>query len=202
LASQRAEKQRRIARNFNECQIGKRFSGIKFDSYKPTNEKAKNILEKCEIYAATFDRNLSLGASLILLGLPGTGKNHLAAAICTEILNQEYTALHTTVMKMIRRVKSTWSREAEETEQRAILSFCEPDLLVIDEVGVQFGSETEKLLLTEIINERYERVRPTILISNLNMKNLTEVLGERVVDRFRDAGEVLVFDWESWRRKA
>lgn len=196
-----AERQRKIRKNFSECQIGDRFIGLNFKSYVPENDKAKDVLEKCIQYAKSFEKAPKKGASLIFLGKPGTGKNHLASAICTHIMENQKTTLHTTVMKMIRRIKSTWSRGSSESEQKAIIAFCEPDLLVIDEVGVQFGSETEKLILTEIINERYERYRSTILISNLNLKNLADTLGERVIDRFRDGGDVLVFDWESYRKK-
>ena len=48
-----------------------------------------------------------------------------------------------------------------------VAGFIRPDLLILDEVGVQFGSETEKMILFEIINGRYEQLKPTIVISNL-----------------------------------
>ena len=193
----------KIKKNLRGCSIGKRFQNVSFDDYMPTNgTNAQKVFNSCKIYAESFDVHHSDGSGLILIGMPGTGKNHLAAAICTHVINTgKYTAVHTTVMKLIRRIKATWSRDAEESEQTAIVAFCEPDLLVIDEVGVQFGSDTEKLLLTEVINERYEQMRPTIVISNLTTPELAECLGARVIDRFRDGGEVLVFDWESYRKK-
>ena len=54
------------------------------------------------------------------------------------------------------------------------------DLLIIDEVEVSFSSETEKILLYQIINGRYEKSLPTILCSNLNFKDLVVHCGERV----------------------
>lgn len=88
-----------------------------------------------------------------------------------------------------------------------------PDLLILDEVGVQFGSDTERLLLFDILNERYERRRPTILMSNLALDDAEEggrvvpgiksYLGERVFDRLReDGGQSVVFDWPSHRKGA
>lgn len=195
--NQRSEKLKRM---FAECQIGKRFQRCNFESYKSANEQSEKIKIKCQQYAENFTENFKLGYGLILSGKPGTGKNHLAAAICNAVMESGKSTLHTTVMKMIRRIKTTWRKDSEEQEQRAILSFCKPDLLVIDEVGVQFDSQTEKLLLTEIINERYERMLPTILISNLTIDQLKEALGDRIIDRFRDGGKVLVFDWDSYRK--
>ena len=74
------------------------------------------------------------------------------------------------------------------------------DLLIIDEVGVQFGSASELAILQEIINARYESVLPTILISNLTFEQLKDSIGERIVDRVTNGGRNrLAFNWESFR---
>ena len=76
----------------------------------------------------------------------------------------------------------------------------ETDLLILDEVGVQFGSDTEKLILFDVLNERYEKRRPTLVLSNLSLPDVEQYLGERIFDRLReDGGEAVVFDWESHR---
>lgn len=192
----------RILKRFKDCQIGERFLGIKFDSYQPPNADAAAIKQKCQSYAADFKtKHLKTGGGILMLGNPGTGKNHLAGAICTELMEQEVSCLHTTAMKLVRRIKSTFGGKAGETEQQAITSFTLPDVLVIDEVGVQFGTATEQLFITEVINDRYESRRPTILISNLTAGGLESILGARVIDRFHEAGIVLIFNWESYRRK-
>lgn len=197
-ASRREVVRRRIAQNLRSCSIGERFMGMTFDDYKPTCEKAVKALASCREYVDAFQDKS--GANIMMIGSPGTGKNMLAAIICQEIIKRDFAALHTTAMKLVRRVKDSW-RDKEASEQSVIDSFVAPALLVIDEIGVQFGSATEQLYLTEIINERYEKRRPTILISNLRLSQLTEVMGERVVDRFYDDGsKILVFDWSSYRR--
>lgn len=167
-----------------------------FDDYKPTCNNAARVLEACQDYVEAF----GIGASLMMIGSPGTGKNMLAAIIGQELIKREFLFLHTTAMKLIRKVKDSW-RNKEQSEQDVISSFVAPDLLVIDEIGVQFGSATEQLYLTEIINDRYEKRRSTILISNLKLSQLAEVMGERAIDRFYDDGsKILVFDWSSYRR--
>lgn len=190
--------QDRITRALRSCSIGDRFMGMAFDDYKPTCDKAKKVLDSCQEYVESF-RDKS-GANIMMIGSPGTGKNMLAAIICQEIIKKDFACLHSTAMKLVRKVKDSW-RNKEQSEQEVIDSFVAPALLVIDEIGVQFGTPTEQLYLTEIINERYEKRRPTILISNLKLSQLTEVMGERVVDRFYDDGsKILVFDWPSYRR--
>ena len=79
--------------------------------------------------------------------------------------------------------------------------FINPDLLILDEIGLQHGSEAEKIILFEILNERYMQCKPTILISNLDINDLKEYITERVIDRMREGGgQKIVFNWESNRR--
>ncbi|MBL1506063.1 ATP-binding protein, partial [Klebsiella pneumoniae] len=85
-------------------------------------------------------------------------------------------------------------------EEDVIRFFTKPDLLIIDEVGIQFGSKAEEMIMFEIINTRYERLKPTILISNLPKDELTQFIGERVIDRMNDGGGCTIsFTWDSYR---
>ncbi len=78
----------------------------------------------------------------------------------------------------------------------------EIDLLVIDEVGIQFGTDTERMILYEILDLRYEAMLPVILTTNItDLKSLEKLLGERIIDRlFEGESKIVVFEWESHRR--
>jgi DNA replication protein DnaC len=185
-----------------DIQIGRRYHSMTFDDYKPATEKAAEILAGCIRYANTFQQRLEGCDSLLMLGRPGTGKNMLAACICKEVVGQGHTALHTTAMRLVRKIKTSWGKDSEKDEQAMIDQFAKPDLLVVDEVGVQFGSVTEKILLFEAINGRYENMRPTILISNLSLDDVEKFMGVTLVDRFHEGkSAVMVFDWDSYRRR-
>ena len=138
-----------------------------------------------------------------MCGRPGTGKNHLAMAIARYVIeNHQSPVIFTTALKIAREYKSTWSKGSSRTEDEVIRYFTKPDLLIIDEVGVQFGSDAEKLIMFEIINTRYERMKPTILISNQTREELSAFIGERVLDRMSDGGGcTLSFTWDSYRSK-
>lgn len=198
-AEMRTAEQKRL---FSEVQVGKRYQGQTWDDYLPSTEAARKVSDVCRNYAENFRDAMETGRCLVMIGGPGTGKNMLSALICQDVAGQGFTALHTTAMKLVRRVKESWGKGSEETESQAIRNFTLPDLLVVDEIGVQFGSQAEQIILTEIINDRYEAMRPTIIISNLTVPQLEEILGKRVVDRFYESGgRVLVFNWQSYRRQ-
>ena len=75
-----------------------------------------------------------------------------------------------------------------------------PDLLVLDEVGVQFGSRTEENLIFTLMNKRYEDLKPTLVISNELEDGLETYLGPRTFDRLKDGGGLIIpFPWESYR---
>ena len=187
---------------FHGAAIPKRFESKSFETYIANGEKEKYALKVCKKYADNFEARLEAGGGLVLCGMPGTGKTHLAAAIANQVISENMnTVVFSSVISAMRRVKSTYSRDSIESEDYAIKSFTSPDLLILDEVGVQFGSDAEKIILFEIINIRYQDMKPTILISNLSIDDLKDYIGDRVIDRmYEGKGAVISFDWESYRK--
>ncbi|ULA59809.1 MAG: DNA replication protein dnaC [Nitrospira sp.] len=140
---------------------------------------------------------------LLLCGNVGTAKTMLGAALVNYWLETygRRAARYFTMSSLLRRIKTTWTSDSCETESQAMERLTEVPLLVVDEVGVQFGSVAETVLFSDLFNCRYNVPRPTILIGNLTPAECGHLLGDRVMDRLRDGGQVLVFDWKSQRGK-
>ena len=201
--SKAAEVERWQRRVGTAC-IPERFRDRTLDSFIATTEQQRKALNFAQQYADRFGDVMGEGCSALFIGKPGTGKTHLAIGIALAVMQTcSASALFTTTMRAIRRVKDTWKRGSEESETQAIAALVFPDLLILDEVGVQFGSDTEKLILFDVLNERYEKRRPTLLLSNLTVAEVQGHLGERIFDRLReDGGGVVVFDWSSHRGRS
>lgn len=184
--------------------IPKRFLDRTLKNYNATTPEQRHALDFAIAYADGFDTVLKTGRSAVFAGLPGTGKTHLAAGIALRLMHRDKRrVLFSTVMRAIRSVKDTWHKGSELTETQAIAALVAPDLLILDEVGVQFGSDTEKLILFDVLNERYEERKPCLLLSNLPVDEVKGYLGERIFDRLReDGGEAVPFTWTSARGAA
>lgn len=196
-------RKRNVERLLDILDIPNRFLSCTLQNYEPVNDDAKRALRVCQAYANKWPERLQKGGGLVMCGKPGTGKNHLAFGIARHAITEhQSSATFTTALKIAREYKSTWSKGSTRTEDEVIRFFTKPDLLIIDEVGVQFGSDAEKLIMFEIINTRYERMKPTILISNQTKDELSAFIGERVIDRMSDGGGcTLSFTWDSYRGK-
>jgi DNA replication protein DnaC len=193
-----------IARRFEAAAIPPRFTGKTLENFEADTPEQKRILLACKGYADNFKQARELGTCLIFSGGAGTGKTHLSAGIANAVMGAGYSALFSTVAGAVRRVRSTWKNN--DSEQDAINLFCAPDLLILDEVGIQSGSDNEHQIIFEILNARYERALPTILLSNLPIsgegeaKTVRRYLGDRITDRLREGGgKAFVFDWASAR---
>ncbi|MBC8951736.1 ATP-binding protein [Xenorhabdus sp. PB62.4] len=178
-----------------------RFAQASFATYQPQNRMAENNLKTCQGYVQTWEERKRAGEGMILCGRQGTGKTHLAVSICREIATGGDEAVFiTTASRIIRAFRRSWNSEGEMSEFDTLKFYSELNLLVIDEIGVQYGTESERNILFEVLNNRYEDLLPTVLISNLPVTELAQFLGDRTLDRVLQGGTVLAFDWESYRR--
>lgn len=179
--------------------VPRRFMLAGFDTDWEFESSRGRIITCCKMYVDEFEDVLKDGRCLIMTGGVGTGKTHLACAIANKVV-QDHSVFYTTAIKLSRMVKDTYSRDSKETESEVISRLVHKELLIIDEVGMQFGSDAEKMILFEVINGRYENMRPTILSANMTLPELKNFVGDRVIDRMREnGGKVLVFDWGSRR---
>ena len=197
---EKKDKENAEARKLERLGIPKLFIDCTVDNYQVKRDKQKSVVELCQRYITMFP---GCSDPLFLVGSYGTGKTHLAIVIMKELFSkgQINNGLYTTTMRMIRDIRGSYHAKADYTEQEAIDKYVDKDLLILDEVGVQNGTDNEKLLIYEVLNGRYENMRPTIIISNYSVNEIKEYLSERVFDRLQSKNKMLaIFNWESERK--
>ena len=191
----------RLQQRLGQAAIPRRFIGRRFDSFNASTEAQAKALATCKQFAADFPEKWSTGNGLVLSGKPGTGKSHLAASIMQELL-LSHSVLYVTCMDLIRMIRETWRRDSAESERDVLSNLARIHLLVIDEVGVQYGTESEQTILFDVLDLRYRYQMPSILLTNQDMAGAKHFLGERTWDRMRETSRWVAFDWDSYRPQA
>jgi DNA replication protein DnaC len=188
-----------------------RFVGKSFRDFKAVSPQQKRVLQIVENYVSNFEATLKAGRCLMFLGSVGTGKTLLSSIMVQELLRVKrpapegycrpgFTAYYGTALGIIRALRNTWRKDSSLSETDMLKRLSGVDLLAIDEIGMQLGSEAELTQLTELIDLRYQNIKSTIVISNLDLAGVERFLGVRAVDRLREnGGSMVAFDGKSWR---
>lgn len=178
--------------------ISRRHIHCSFSNYKAVSHEQKKALQQVSDYSDALMGETS--ACLVMAGSVGTGKTHLASAVANRFIESGKKCMVIKMSELIRSIKDTWRKDSDTSEAKIMDKLSKVGLLIIDEIGIQFGSDTEKLLISEIIDNRYQNLLPTVLISNLDLAGIKSCIGERSYDRLRDdGGKVVAFNWESHR---
>lgn len=173
--------------------------GSTVNNYEATTQEQLFVKNFAYNYAFNFDSNK--GCGFIFSGESGTGKNHLAAAICNKLIQEGKSCLVITVNELMMKLRKCYGDDAECGEDKFIETIINFDLLILDEIGLQRENVNEKLVLNQIIDQRISRFRPTGMLTNLNAEDINKLLGVRIMDRMRmNGGEWVPFQWGSYRK--
>lgn len=153
------------------------------------NEKDYENLNQVNQYLKTFNTP----KSILAMGLSGSCKTLLFSMLITELVSQGANCLIKTFDRISLEIKSGFEKGGQD-ELDAIDSLIAKDLLIIDEFDVAKQSDFNHRLLFNIVNGRYNNMKPTVLISNLNNEEIKRTLDPRVYRRLKDQnGEFLTF---------
>ena len=142
------------------------------------------------------------GENIIILGPPGVGKTHLAAALGVKALEAGHTVLFLTLESMITRLTRA---RMENRVERQLIQFVSPKVLIIDEMGYLPMNRDEAGLFFRLLARRYEKAS-TIITSNKSFVDWGEIFNDQVLatailDRLLHHCTTLNIKGESYRLK-
>jgi DNA replication protein DnaC len=178
-----------------------RFPVIKtLDTFRWDWPKKINRLQVQDLFDLQFVRD---HANVILLGLVGLGKTHLATALGYAACQQGMSVLFANAIDVVNTLHAAQTKGGLKSELR---KYTAPSLLILDEVGYLPIDQRGADLLFQVISARYER-GSIVLTTNKAFKqwpsifNGDSTITSAVLDRLLHHAETIVIEGSSYRMK-
>jgi len=178
-----------------------RFPVIKtLDSFRWDWPKKINRLQIQDLFRLQF---VADKANVILLGLVGLGKTHLATALGYAACQQGMNVLFANAIDVINTLSEAQTKGSLKSELR---KYTTPSLLILDEVGYLPIDQRGADLLFQVISARYER-GSIVLTTNKAYKQWSSIFNgdstitSAVLDRLLHHGETVIIEGSSFRMK-
>lgn len=108
---------------------------------------------------------------LLFQGKPGLGKTHLAAAIIRELLAKGVSCFFCDFASQLQKIRDSMSSDRTLTLPKLVY---DAEVLVLDDFGAQRWSSWVQDQMSNVISNRYNEGRPTIITTNLGDKPSAE----------------------------
>ena len=151
---------------------------LKYYSNKDDNRRMTAILKLCKEYVINFDPQSS--PNLLFMGASGLGKTHLTLAIVSGVIEKGYTPIYGPCENLFSLIEKEKFTGENKGSYEAMIN-C--DLLVLDDLGAEMATAFSKAALYNLINTRLLSKKPTIINTNLTIKEIETRYTARVASR-------------------
>lgn len=147
------------------------------------------ILRFCTDYASTFSPK---SPNILMLGNTGLGKTHLSLSIANVSIESGYSVLYGTAQEFFQKIQNEFfgkNKNGENTSEMIL----EADLFILDDLGAEYESNFNVSTFYNIVNSRLNHNKPTIVNTNLSLKEIEKRYSTRVASRLMTLYSCLKF---------
>lgn len=134
-------------------------------------------LKFCIDYAKNFSMN---SPGLFMFGGTGLGKTFLSSCIAKELLKNGFSVAFDSIQNYLRQIENEHFGRSEGDTLQTLLN---SDLVILDDLGSEFGSSFNASAIYNIINSRLNSGKPTVVSSNLSLEELSDKYDDRIISR-------------------
>ncbi|MCI6766278.1 MAG: ATP-binding protein [Lachnospiraceae bacterium] len=151
-------------------------------------------------YVQSWEQMKEKNIGLLIWGDVGCGKSFLAGAIANALIDQEVRVKMTNFTAILNDLSSTFEGRNEYLNR-----LCSYPLLIIDDFGMERGTEYGLEQIYSVIDGRYRSKKPLIVTTNLTLTELrsaADTAHKRIYDRVLDMCVPIFCKGESFRKHA
>ena len=198
LQAERERKDRMIRQLMHRSGVQDIFLNASLENYAIYSPGQHQAIQCCRQFLADFGQ-FGATRNMLFAGSTGTGKNHMASAICNALIASGRSAVVATAMEIQMRVRASRRNGSELTEEQAMYSFADMDLLVIDEIELGSNQDYDAKIVNAVIDRRAVRRKSTIVLTNMALHEFAAFAGDRINDRLGESMYLVECMWPSYR---
>ncbi|RLT35536.1 MAG: AAA family ATPase [Chloroflexi bacterium] len=119
---------------------------------------------------------------LVLTGVPGSGKTHMAAAIVNQVVEAGRPALFFTVADLLDQLRASYNDDAELSYDRLFDQIRNAPLLVLDDLDSYSDTAWAREKFDQLVSHRFHAALPTVFTCDRSPEEIDARLGARLTD--------------------
>ena len=152
-------------------------------------------------FVDTFAKNY---VNMLFYGNVGSGKTFITNCIAERLISEGYSVIYLTALRLFELLNGhVFRRNGSVFDEDSYNSLFDCSLLIIDDLGTEVmnSATVTAAELFQILNERDNARKPTIISSNLSLEQLKDNYSERSFSRILGGYELIRFTGEDIRLK-
>jgi len=149
-------------------------------------------------YVELWEQMKAENHGLILWGNVGTGKSYFAGCIANALMEREISVCMTNFAAILNDLAASFKDRNDY-----IARLCSFPLLILDDFGMERGTEYGLEQVYNVIDSRYRSGKPLIVTTNLTLENLQnpeDTAHARIYDRLTEMCRPVCFTGENFRK--
>ncbi len=177
------------------------FSDRAMQGWTFANDNGENPqMDYARSYVERWEQIEADNCGLLLWGGVGTGKSYFAGCIANALMEKEIPVRMTNFAAVLNDLAASFTGRNEYIEK-----LCRYPLLILDDFGMERGTEYGLEQVYNVIDSRYRSGKPLIVTTNLDLNELQnppDTAHDRIYSRITEMCSPISFTGKNFRKKA